>query len=73
MATDGLSLVGFMEQDKASRYLANVCIPPNATPAALHTEWTTARAKLGPTVPNPGGRQSEQDADHHPPRRRHDL
>jgi len=54
MATPGLSLVGFLDQQPATDYLGNICIPNNADPAALLAEWQAAQAQLGAAIPNAG-------------------
>jgi hypothetical protein len=48
MPTPGLSLVGFMDQLQAIRYMQANCVMPNpADIAALISEWTAASANLG--------------------------
>lgn len=47
MPTPGLSLIGFMEQSQAIRYMQANCVMPNSTDVALAAEWTAARASLG--------------------------
>lgn len=54
MATDGLSLVGFMARDAALNHLANQCLPANPDPAVLEAEWKLAQSRLGPPVQNAG-------------------
>jgi hypothetical protein len=54
MPWPALSLVGFMDQDKAIRYLDKVCVPTDPARDALVAEWHQARAKLGLPRPNPG-------------------
>jgi hypothetical protein len=54
MASAGLSLVGFMEQDEALAHLKNVCIPTIQDDALLLTEWQQATANLGPAALNAG-------------------
>jgi hypothetical protein len=56
MPTAGLSLVGFMDEPKATHHLLTACIPANPSPAAIKAEWEAARAKHGP--PTSGGRSS---------------
>ncbi len=47
MPTPGLSLVGFMEQVHAIKYMQANCVMPNPSDAALIAEWMTATANLG--------------------------
>jgi hypothetical protein len=54
MPTDGLSLVGFMDQQQAVHHLANACVPANSDPAVLAAEWMNAQGNLGPAVGNAG-------------------
>lgn len=57
MATNGLSLVGFIaDRQHAINHLRLDCVPnpPNADDAALHAIWTAARGQLGPLFPNAG-------------------
>lgn len=54
MPTDGLSLLGFMDQAQAVSYLRDYTIPPDPSDAALIAEWQQAKANLGPPVGNAG-------------------
>jgi hypothetical protein len=54
MPTPCLSLVGFMEQPHAVRYMQANCVMPNPDSAVLAAEWTTARANLGAPLANVG-------------------
>lgn len=54
MATDGLSLVAFMDQPAAVNHLRIHCVPKDPADAALIAEWTTARAKLGNPIERAG-------------------
>jgi hypothetical protein len=54
MPTDGLSLVGFMDQPQAIHHLANSCVPANPDPAVLEAEWKIAKGRLGAPIPNAG-------------------
>lgn len=57
MASAGLSLVGFMDQEQGVNYLANICIPQSPIPAAVLQEWQNAVSAIdrkNPVVPNPG-------------------
>lgn len=54
MPTDGLSLVGFMDQPQAVHHLTNACVPANPDPLVLAGEWTAAQARLGATTPSAG-------------------
>ena len=48
MATDGLSLVGFMaDQQPALNHLRHDCVPANPADAALIPFWQTAQANIG--------------------------
>jgi hypothetical protein len=54
MATPGLSLVGFLEEQPAIEYLGKMCIPSNPDPLALRGEWQAAQAQLGAAIPDAG-------------------
>ena len=54
MATNGLSLVGFMDQQPAINHLRNACIPTDSSDAALTAVWNHAKSKLGPAIANAG-------------------
>jgi hypothetical protein len=54
MATPGLSLVGFLDQQAAINNFRNAYVPLNPSDAALTSEWTTARNQLGAPLPNAG-------------------
>ncbi len=53
MQSDGLSLVGFLDQPSAMSYLTARCVFDDAfeTPA---DHWKAAKARLGAPTPNPG-------------------
>lgn len=57
MATNGLSLVGFMTQAEAIEHLKRVCVPPDITDAALTQAWQQAVAQLGQPVQGAGNPQ----------------
>lgn len=54
MSTDGLSLIGFMEEAQAIAFLRNNCKQDDHSDAALKTTWQQAKEKLGPAVSNAG-------------------
>ena len=54
MPTQGLSLVGFMDQAQALEHLSTACVPANPAPAALLVEWNAARAQLAAPFANAG-------------------
>jgi hypothetical protein len=54
MPTDGLSLVGFMDQTQAIHHLTNACVPANPDPAILVPEWAAAATQLGAATANAG-------------------
>lgn len=54
MATEGLSLVGFMPEEQAIRYLGTRCLPADPAVQALQAQWNAAQAQLGPAFQNPG-------------------
>lgn len=54
MATDGLSLVGFMEEAQAINFLRNNCKQDDSSDTALKTIWQQATAKLGAPIGNAG-------------------
>jgi hypothetical protein len=54
MPADGLSLVGFMDQNQAVTYLRDHTIPADNSDAALISEWNQAFANLGAPVMNAG-------------------
>src|SRR5574341_905901 len=55
MPTQGLSLVGFMDQPQAIHHLRNDCKPVgNPNDAALVAEWQAARLQLGAAIQNAG-------------------
>lgn len=54
MSSQGLSLVGFMDQQQAINYLRSACVYPTLTDAALIAEWQTAKGKLGAPIANAG-------------------
>lgn len=54
MATEGLSLVGFMDRTRAIHHLSSACVAADASEEALAREWSVARAKLGPAFPGAG-------------------
>lgn len=59
MATRGLSLVGFMDRDQALGYLKGQCVPDDASPDALATQWSAARLQLGMGFPDAGQPQCQ--------------
>lgn len=54
MATRGLSLVGFLDQSRALYHLGSACVPADPDPAALLSEWLTAKGKIGGPLPRSG-------------------
>src|SRR3954469_22625339 len=54
MAAPGLSLVGFMDQQQAIKYLRGACVPTDPSDAALIAEWNAAQARLGPSLDGAG-------------------
>jgi hypothetical protein len=54
MPTNGLSLVGFMDQADALNHFKSACVSGNKNDAQLITDWQTARANLGAAFPNAG-------------------
>src|SRR6266849_5273304 len=54
MPTNGLSLVGFMDQTQALAHLKTGCVPGTKTDAQLIAEWQTAQANLGQPAANAG-------------------
>lgn len=48
MATDGLSLVGFMDEQAGIAHLRRDCIPPDPTDTALKAAWQQAQGQRGP-------------------------
>ncbi|MFZ1964577.1 MAG: hypothetical protein WAU78_14125 [Roseiarcus sp.] len=54
MATPGLSLVGFMDQQQAMAHLRTACVPADPSDVAILAEWNAARARLGAPVANAG-------------------
>jgi hypothetical protein len=54
MATDGLSLVGFMDEALAIAHLRNHCKQPDNSDAALKAIWQQAIAQLGAPVAKAG-------------------
>ncbi len=54
MPVDGLSLVGFMEEQEAIAYLDERCVWEDASTAALRHHWNEARSRLGRPVGNAG-------------------
>lgn len=55
MPTRGLSLVGFMDQQRqALDHLRNFCVLPEMSEASLLKEWAAARAKVGAPLPRAG-------------------
>src|SRR6266404_1770327 len=61
MASNGLSLVGFMDQPQALSYLRFACKPASETVSDtdLIKEWNAAQAKLGALNPNAGSPKIE--------------
>jgi hypothetical protein len=54
MPTDGLSLVGFMDQQQAIQHLRVQCVPADPSDAALIAQWQTAQGRLGAPIANAG-------------------
>jgi hypothetical protein len=54
MASAGLSLVGFLDQNEALAHLKSVCVPTIQDDAILSAEWVQAKASLGSAIPNAG-------------------
>lgn len=54
MPSAGLSLVGFLDQARAIDHFKTVCVVADGSEAALVAEFTAARQRLGPPVPNAG-------------------
>lgn len=54
MPTNGLSLVGFMDQAVALTHLKSACVPGSKTDAQLIADWQTAQTNLGAPISNAG-------------------
>lgn len=54
MPSKGLSLVGFMDEQKAIEHLRLACVPADPSDAALRALWQTATARLGAPAANAG-------------------
>lgn len=54
MPVDGLSLLGFMEREEASRYLEERCFVEDSSVSALGDLWADARRRLGGPIPRAG-------------------
>lgn len=54
MPSPGLSLVGFLDQDRAVHHLRTACVPDDPGVDALAAKWRAARARLGPPVSRAG-------------------
>jgi len=54
MATPGLSLVGFMDQQQAMAHLRTACVPVDVSDAAIFDEWKAAKLRLGAPLANAG-------------------
>ena len=54
MPSQGLSLVGFMDQPQAINHLRNDCMPADSSDAALIGEWQAAQGMLGAAIQNAG-------------------
>ena len=54
MPTQGLSLVGFLDQQEAVNLLRNSCVVADGSDPALAVEWQAAKAKLGAPAVNAG-------------------
>ena len=55
MATRGLSLVGFYDQERdALAHLRNTCLIPDGSDASLLKEWAAAKGKSGQPMPRAG-------------------
>jgi hypothetical protein len=57
MPSNGLTLVGFMDEPTAIAHLRSACCPADPSDAALRTQWQSAQAQLGAPVPNAGNPQ----------------
>lgn len=60
MSTEGLSLIGFLDEQAAIQQLKNACVPPDPTDAAVKAAWQTAQARLGAPVLNAGNPAIEE-------------
>lgn len=67
MASDGLSLVGFLDEQMGVTHLRRDCIPPDPTEGALRTAWQQAKERLGTPIPQPGNPRIEPIPDVHAP------
>lgn len=54
MATPGLSLVGFMDQQQAMAHLRTACVPADISDAAILADWNKAKVTLGAPIANSG-------------------
>jgi hypothetical protein len=54
MPSNGLSLVGFMDEQKAFEHLRVACVPADPSDAALRAVWQAATARLGAPTANAG-------------------
>jgi hypothetical protein len=54
MATPGLSLVGFMDQQQAMAHLRTACVPADPSDTAVLAEWNVAKARLGGPIAKAG-------------------
>ena len=54
MPLQGLSLLGFMNEQLAIHYLTNVCICPDTSQDVLLQHWREAQARVGPPVERAG-------------------
>lgn len=54
MPTKGAALIGFMDRDRAIRFLQESCCPVDPDPAVLETIWDNARRNIGNPTPNAG-------------------
>jgi hypothetical protein len=60
--TDGLSLLGFMSEQEAQRYLTMIT---NVSPGLAYTHWIAARGRLGDPIPRAGFPEVRSIPDEH--------
>lgn len=54
MPTNGSALIGFMDRDRAIRFLRESCCPIDPSEPALEALWNGARRTIGQPTPNAG-------------------
>ncbi len=54
MPTRGSALLGFMDRDRALKFLTESCCPVDPSEAALESVWNGARKTIGSPTPNAG-------------------